>query len=86
MPVVSTFYGIKITFYYNDHNPPHFHAEYAGNKALIDIQNCTVIKSALPKKQLLLVLAWADLRKNELMKNWELAKNNDELIQVEPLK
>ena len=86
MPIVSLFYGIKIIFYYDDHNPPHFHAEYAGNKALVDIINCTVIKSALPKKQLKLVLAWTELHKDELMQNWELAKNNDSLVQIEPLK
>lgn len=86
MPVVSLFYGIKITFYYEDHNPPHFHAEYANNKALIDIRNCTVLKSALPKKQLKLVLAWAELHKVELMHNWELAKDGEELSPIEPLK
>ena len=86
MPVVSIFYGIKITFYYDDHNPPHFHAEYAGNKALINIMKCTVLKSALPKKQLKLVLAWTKLHKDELMKNWELAKNDEALMEIEPLK
>ena len=39
MPEISLFYGIRITMFYSDHNPPHFHAEYAGNKALIDIQS-----------------------------------------------
>lgn len=43
MPVISMFFGIRITIYYNDHNPPHIHAEYAGHKALIDIQNSCVI-------------------------------------------
>ena len=33
MPEISLFYGIRITMYYEDHNPPHFHAEYNGNKA-----------------------------------------------------
>ncbi|MCL2565982.1 MAG: DUF4160 domain-containing protein [Defluviitaleaceae bacterium] len=86
MPVVSLFYGIRIIFYYEDHSPPHFHAEYAGNKALIDIINCTVIKSALPKKQLKLVLAWTELHKDELMQNWDLAKNNENLLQIDPLR
>ena len=36
MPEISLFYGIRITMYYDDHNPPHFHAEYNGNKAIID--------------------------------------------------
>ena len=28
MPEISLFYGIRVTMYYDDHNPPHFHAEY----------------------------------------------------------
>lgn len=38
MPEISLFYGIRITMYYDDHNPLHFHAEYNGNKAIIDIK------------------------------------------------
>lgn len=38
MPEISLFLGIRITMYYDDHNPPHFHAEYSGQSALIDIQ------------------------------------------------
>jgi len=28
MPVLSSFLGIVIMMYFNDHNPPHFHAKY----------------------------------------------------------
>ena len=38
MPEISLFCGIRITMFYSDHNPPHFHAEYGGCKALVDIQ------------------------------------------------
>ena len=38
MPEVSLFYGIRITMFYSDHNPPHFHAEYSGNTALVDFK------------------------------------------------
>lgn len=27
MPEISLFYGIRVTMYYDDYNPPHFHAE-----------------------------------------------------------
>ena len=37
MPEISLFYGIRVTMYYDDYNPPHFHAEYNGNKAIIRI-------------------------------------------------
>ena len=52
MPEISLFYGIRVTMYYDDHNPPHFHAEYNGNKALIEIDHARVIKGALPSRQL----------------------------------
>lgn len=78
-------FGIRITINYNDHVPPHFHAEYAGNKVLIDIINCRAMKGYLPKRQLKLVLAWAEIHKDELMQNWELARNHQALYRIAPL-
>lgn len=39
MPEISRFYGIRITMYIGmrEHPPPHFHAEYSGQEALIRI-------------------------------------------------
>ncbi|WP_281693222.1 DUF4160 domain-containing protein [Agathobaculum desmolans] len=85
MPVISVFGGIKITMFYSDHNPPHFHAEYAGHKALIDIQRGYVIQGALPARQLKYVLAWGEMHKDELMQNWELAKAAAPLNKIVPL-
>lgn len=79
------FYGIRITINYNDHIPAHFHAEYNGITALIDIQEVKVFKGMLPKRQLKLVLAWAELHKDELMQNWELARNHKPLYRIAPL-
>ena len=73
MPEVSLFYGIRITMFYSDHNPPHFHAEYAGNKALVDIQGGFVIRGALPSRQL------------KFMQNWELSKDAKPLNRIAPL-
>ena len=86
MPEISLFAGIRITMYYDNHNPPHFHAEYAGFKALIDIQNGYVIGGALPNRQLKYVLAWADMHQDELMQNWELARDSKELLAIAPLR
>ena len=85
MPEISLFYGIRITMYYSDHNPPHFHAEYAEQKALIDIQEGAVIKGRLPNRQLKFVLAWCEIHKDELMQNWELSKDNKPLNRINPL-
>ena len=85
MPEVSLFYGIRITMFYNDHNPPHFHAEYAGRKAQIDIQEGCVMSGALPTRQLKLILAWCELHQDELMQNWELSKDEKPLNKIDPL-
>lgn len=85
MPVISLFRGIKITMYYSDHNPPHFHAEYAGHKCLVDIQSGSIIEGAVPARQLKLILAWNELHRDELMQNWELAKESQSLNSISPL-
>lgn len=85
MPVIALFLGIKITMYYDEHNPPHFHAEYAGRSASVDIQNGYVTRGALPNRQLKFVLAWAELHKDELMQNWELAAAGKPLNSIDPL-
>lgn len=86
MPEISLFCGIRITMYYSDHNPPHFHAEYAGYKALIDVLSGCVIRGSLPAKQMKLVLAWNELHQDELMQNWELARSEQPLNAVPPLR
>ena len=35
MPVISRFFGIVITMYYNDHGLPHFHAKYGEHRAKV---------------------------------------------------
>jgi len=36
VPKISEFYGVVIRMYYGEHNPPHFHADYAGDRASLD--------------------------------------------------
>ena len=85
MPEVSLFFGIRITMYYDDHNPPHFHAEYAGKTAIVDIQEGCILQGGLPSKQVKLILAWCEIHKDELMQNWELSKDGKPLNKINPL-
>lgn len=85
MPEISLFYGIRVMMYYDDYNPPHFHAEYNGNKAIVEIDGIRVIKGALPSKQLKLILAWCVLHQDELMQNWELSKDGKLMNRINPL-
>lgn len=80
----TQYYWLKY-YMFNDHVPPHFHAQYNGNQALIDIINCRVLKGYLPKRQLKLVLAWAEIHKDELMQNWELTNSGQPVYKIAPL-
>ena len=85
MPSVSRFLGMVIYFYYNDHNPPHFHVIYAGIEAEISIEYLTQLNGKLPPRVLGLVVEWAELHKTELMQNWVLCEKGEELNQIKPL-
>lgn len=50
MPEICRFYGIIIKMFFNDHNPPHFHAEYQDQEAIIDIHSLQILKGYLPKR------------------------------------
>lgn len=83
MPVLSRFYGIVIKMYYlqSEHNPPHIHASYNENAAVIDFMTGEVIEGKLPKKALTMVQEWASIHKEELQRMWE----TQEFRGLEPL-
>jgi hypothetical protein len=85
MPCVSQFFGIVIYMYYNDHLPPHFHAEYGGSEALYEIETLRIYVGKLPRRAHNLVIEWADLHRAELMENWERARRGEPLIDIDPL-
>lgn len=86
MPTISMFRGIKIFMNWREHQPPHFHATYGGEEAIISIKELEVIQGSLPNKQLKMVLGWAAFHQEELMENWNLAEKMQELFAIEPLK
>ena len=50
MPEISRFYGVVIRMFFDDHNPPHFHAEYGEDEALININTLGIIAGRLPSR------------------------------------
>ncbi len=86
MPTISMFRGIKIFMNWNEHQPPHFHAKYGSNEVLVSINDIEVLEGTMPHKQLKMLLGWAALHQDELMENWELAREKQELFAIEPLK
>lgn len=86
MAQISSFFGIIIWMYYNDHNPPHFHAVYAENEAEIAIKNFEVLEGYLPPRSLGMVIEWAELHQKELLENWDLLHDSKVPEKIKPLK
>jgi len=85
MPQVSRFFGIIISMYYDEHNPPHFHATYGEYQAEIAIQDLNVLIGKLPSRVLGLVVEWASVHQTELMSNWIRIENGESIEKIAPL-
>ena len=86
MPKISEFFGIQIYMYYDDHGPPHFHAQYGEYEAVIRIGDLSVAGGRLPPRALGLVMEWAALRGPELDEAWKRAAAMEPLQRIEPLR
>lgn len=54
------------------HHEPHFHAKYQDSMAVYGIQPVALIAGDLPQRQRRLVEAWAELHREELLRDWKL--------------
>lgn len=89
MPTISMFYGIIVYMYFFDnkkHYKPHVHAEYAGHEIAISIEDGEILVGSFPKKQLKMLQAWVAIHEEELMADWKLAIEGQELFRIEPLR
>ena len=85
MPYVSMFFGIIIRMFHNEHNPPHFHAEYQGQRGAFNFDGNMIkgnIKSKTARK---LITEWASWHQEELLKNWEKAEQGKQIDKIAPL-
>jgi hypothetical protein len=86
MPEISRFFGMIITMYWNEHNPPHFHVEYGEESASIDIKQLKMTTGNLSRRALNMILDWAELHQQELLDDWELCQKSLVPNRIEPLK
>jgi len=85
MPVISTFFGIVIRMFFQEHRPLHFHAEYQGQQATFDFAGELLvgdIRSAVAKR---LIREWAGLHRAQLEANWANMEAGRALDRIEPL-
>jgi hypothetical protein len=84
MPELSRFLGIIIFMNFNDHNPPHFHANYGSFQISVEIKS-GIVEGKFPKRALNLVLEWYEIHKDELMDNWNSIIKTGEYKKISPL-
>ncbi len=71
--------------FFDDHNPPHFHARYGKDHAAIEIDSLRVLEGYFPPRALGLVVEWASQHQRELLENWKRARNNHPIKKIAPL-
>ena len=85
MPVISMFFGIVIRMYYREHEPPHFHAEYAGHDGTFDMTGAVLRGDLESPRAKRLVRLWAMKHSARLEENWRRAAAGKPLLPIPPL-
>lgn len=85
MPEITRFFGIIIRMYFDDHNPPHFHAIYDRNEIQVSIDPIEILNGRLPRRAESMVIEWAALNQQGLMENWERLQNDESANRLPPL-
>jgi len=71
--------------FYMDHGPPHFHARYGDQKAIVGIESLVVLQGVLSPRVLGMVMEWAALHRAELLEDWQRARAQEPLEPIAPL-
>ena len=85
MPEICRFLGLVIYMFYNEHNPPYFHADYDDFSVMIDIKTGDPIKGDFPRRQLNFLKRWCNMHQEELLENWNKAKSGQPFNPIKPL-
>jgi len=85
VPVISAFFGVVIRMFYQEHEPPHFHAEHRGEQATFNLDGELIAGSIRSRRARRFIEEWTSLHRRELEANWERMKAGRPLERIEPL-
>ena len=83
MPIISRFYGITVSMYFNDHQPPHIHLYYGDDEEILDIRDGRVMEGKLPRRAHKLVIEWWDEHRDELLDMWNTEDRGRKIAPLE---
>jgi len=58
---------------------------YSGDEAMVEVRTGEVLRGSLPRRALSLVQEWRTLHVQELLDNWERARQRQPLAYIAPL-
>jgi hypothetical protein len=64
----------------------HIQVRYQNHRASVAIDDGALLAGDLPTLQLRMVQVWVDLHREELLADWELAKEGVEPFRIDPLR
>ena len=85
MPVISTFLGIIVRVYHDDHEPPHVHVQYGEFEAIVEISTGRVLAGRLPPRVKRALIEWLRARRSAVTKAWQFARRHRTPPRVRPL-
>jgi hypothetical protein len=71
--------------FFNDHPPPHFHAQYGEFEATVEIAHPRDPRGPTATPTLNLVREWAMMHREELLEDWRFCRENTVPMKIEPL-
>ncbi len=88
MTPISLFYGIVVYMYTDksrDVKVPHIHAVFKDEEAVISLEG-DVLDGYLRPEKLKLIEAWLCIHEDDLLANWKVMLNGNEVFRIEPLR
>ena len=74
-----------IRMFFEDHAPPHFHAEYNEFELVVGISPIKILKGKGPKRVESMVLEWTAIHQEELLLAWDQCSKPEQSIKIAPL-
>ena len=71
--------------HWDEHPPPHFHAEHGESEAYVNIETLRIVRGSLPRRVHRLVVRWASLHQNELRDAWNKVTRGEAVDRIDPL-
>jgi hypothetical protein len=65
---------------------PHIHVKYQEYEVILSIPNGEILEGNFPNNKMKLVTAWIEIHKDDLIANWELAINGNNIYPIAPLR